>query len=59
MVESGANPSLIERLVESVSYRDHILDGTPQADDREENVGVLVSDAKSFASLPDFLEEVA
>ncbi len=60
MVESGANPSeIIERLVESVSYRDHILDGTPQAEDREENLGVLVSDAKSFASLPDFLEEVA
>lgn len=60
MVESGANPSeIIERLVESVNYRDHILDGTPQAEDREENVGVLVSDAKSFASLPDFLEEVA
>ncbi len=60
MVESGANPSeIIERLVESVNYRDHILDGTPQAEDREENVGVLVSDAKSFVSLPDFLEEVA
>ena len=60
MVSQGANPSeIIERLVESVSYRDHILDGTPQAEDREENVGVLVSDAKSFASLPDFLEEVA
>lgn len=60
MVESGANPSeIIEQLVESVNYRDHILDGTPQAEDREANVGVLVSDAKSFASLPDFLEEVA
>ena len=60
MVESGANPSeIIERLVDAVNYRDHILDGTPQAEDREENVGVLVSDAKSFASLPDFLEEVA
>lgn len=60
MIESGANPSeIIERLVDAVNYRDHILDGTPQAEDREENVGVLVSDAKSFASLPDFLEEVA
>ncbi len=60
MVESGANPSeIIERLIESTNYRDHILDGTPQAEGREENLGVLVSDAKSFASLPDFLEEVA
>jgi DNA helicase-2/ATP-dependent DNA helicase PcrA len=40
-------------------YRDYILDGTPQAEDREENLGSLISDAQSFASLPDFLEEVA
>ena len=60
MVSSGANPSdIIERLIDAVNYRDYILDGTPQAEDREENVGVLISDAKSFATLPDFLEEVA
>lgn len=60
MVESGEGPSeIIERLVELVQYRDHILDGTPQAEDREANLGVLISDAKSFAGLPDFLEEVA
>lgn len=60
MVESGEGPSeIIERLVELVQYRDHILDGTPQAEDREANLGVLISDAKSFAGLSDFLEEVA
>ena len=60
MVESGAGPSeIIERLVESVQYREHILDGTPQAEDREANLNVLMNDAKSFAELPDFLEEVA
>lgn len=60
MIESGAGPSdIIERLIEAVGYRDHILDGTPQAEDREANLSVLVSDAKSFATLPDFLEEVA
>lgn len=59
-VESQANPSdIIEQLIESTGYRDFILDGTPQAEDREANLGVLVGDAKSFASLPDFLEEVA
>ncbi len=59
-IESGASPNeLIEQLIERVGYRDYILDGTPQAEDRESNLGVLVSDAKSFASLPDFLEEVA
>lgn len=59
-IESDANPSdIIEQLIESTGYRDYILDGTPQAEDREANLGVLVSDAKSFATLPDFLEEVA
>lgn len=60
MVESNANPSdIIERLIEATGYRTYLLDGTPQAEDREANLGVLVSDAQSFASMPDFLEEVA
>ncbi len=60
MVESGASPSdIIERLIERTGYREYILDGTPQAEDREANLSVLVSDAQSFVSLPDFLEEVA
>lgn len=60
LVESGAGPSeVIERLIELTAYREYILDGTPQAEDREANLGVLISDAKSFTTLPDFLEEVA
>ena len=60
MVESNANPSdIIESLLKSTGYREYILDGTPQAEDRDANIGVLMSDAKTFASLPDFLEEVA
>ncbi|HEV7952346.1 MAG TPA: UvrD-helicase domain-containing protein [Candidatus Saccharimonadales bacterium] len=59
-VESGASPSdIIEALITKTGYRDYILDGTPQAEEREANIGALISDAKSFASLPDFLEEVA
>lgn len=50
---------LIERLITVTGYRDYILDGTPQAEEREANLGALISDAKSFAALPDFLEEVA
>jgi DNA helicase-2/ATP-dependent DNA helicase PcrA len=50
---------LIETLVAKTGYRDFILDGTPQAEEREANIGSLISDAKSFLSLPDFLEEVA
>lgn len=59
-LEAEASPSeIIEILIEKTGYRDHILDGTPQAEEREANIGSLISDAKSFASLPDFLEEVA
>lgn len=59
-VQSGASPSdIIESLIERTGYRDFILDGTPQAEDREANIGELVSAAKPFAELPDFLEEVA
>lgn len=59
-VQSDASPSeIIEKLIEKTGYRDYILDGTPQAEEREANIGALISDAKSFATLPDFLEEVA
>ena len=58
--ESGAGPGdLIEQLIERIGYRDYLLDGSPQAEDREANLSVLVSDAKSFATVADFLEEVA
>jgi len=58
--ESEEEPSLlIERLLERIGYLAYIRDGTPQAEDREENLSSLVSDAKTFASLPDFLQEVA
>lgn len=59
-LQSDVSPSdIIETLIERTGYRDYILDGTPQAEEREANIGALISDAKSFASLPDFLEEVA
>lgn len=59
-IQAEQSPSdIIQSLIERTGYRDYILDGTPQAEDREANIGALVSDAKSFATLPDFLEEVA
>lgn len=57
---NNSNPAeLIERLLERTGYRDYLLDGTPQAEERDANIGVLVADAKSFAALPDFLQEAA
>jgi DNA helicase-2/ATP-dependent DNA helicase PcrA len=63
LVQAGldtASPNeLIEKLLNLTGYRDYIADGTPAAEEREENIGSLLSDAQSFVTLPDFLEEVA
>jgi DNA helicase-2/ATP-dependent DNA helicase PcrA len=58
-IETAQPADIIEKVIQAVNYRDYILDGTPQAEDREENIGSLLSDAQNFATLPDFLEEVA
>ncbi|MBQ68473.1 ATP-dependent DNA helicase PcrA [Candidatus Saccharibacteria bacterium] len=50
---------MIEAVLGDTGYRAFLQDGSPQAEDREENIGSLLSDAQSFASLADFLEEVA
>jgi DNA helicase-2/ATP-dependent DNA helicase PcrA len=50
---------IIEQLIERSGYLTYLRDGSPQAEDREENVSSLVSDAKTFAALPEFLEEIA
>lgn len=60
LVLSDTSPSdIIEKLIEKIAYRDYVIDGTPQAEERDGNLSVLIADAKSFATLPDFLEEVA
>jgi len=58
-VETASPADLIEGVLAATGYRNYILDGTPQAEDREANIGSLLSDAASFSSLPDFLEEAA
>lgn len=59
MIESSSPAEIIERTIIATSYREFISDGTPQADDREENIGALLSDAQNFVNLADFLDEVA
>jgi DNA helicase-2/ATP-dependent DNA helicase PcrA len=58
-VETTPPIEIIEAVISATGYRDYILDGTPQAEDREANLGSLLSDAQNFTALPDFLEEVA
>jgi DNA helicase-2/ATP-dependent DNA helicase PcrA len=59
-IQTNQSPTdVIEALINATGYRDFILDGTPQAEEREANIGALLSDAKAFVTIPDFLEEVA
>lgn len=58
-VLDGSPAELVEAVLAKTGYRNYILDGTPQAEDREANIGSLLSDAQNFSALPDFLEEVA
>jgi DNA helicase-2/ATP-dependent DNA helicase PcrA len=58
-LDTSSPVELIEAILSGTGYRDYILDGTPQAEDREANIGSLLSDAQTFSALPDFLEEVA
>ena len=59
LVDTSSPVEIIEAIVDAVGYRNYVLDGTPQAEDREANIGSLLSDAQVFSSLTDFLEEVA
>ncbi len=58
-IEEASPAEIIESVIKMIGYRDYILDGTPQAEDREENLGSLLSDAQNFTTTSDFLEEVA
>lgn len=59
MLETANPNDLIEKILDLTGYRNYISDGTPQAEDREANIGALLSDAQNFVNLPEFLEEVA
>lgn len=60
-VETLALPELIELLLDKIKYLEFLDDGTPQAEDRQENVKELLSSAREYAQggISNFLEEVA
>lgn len=60
MIHEGRTPAeIIDKLLKATGYREYLLDGTPQAEEREANIGALLSEVQVFADLPEFLEEVA
>lgn len=59
-IESEVGPSdILEFLLDRINYRDYINDGTPQAEEKLENLGALLSEAKPYADTATFLEEAA
>jgi DNA helicase-2/ATP-dependent DNA helicase PcrA len=59
IIDTASPSEIIDKIINVTGYRDYILDGSPQAEEREANLGALLSDAQTFASLADFLEEVS
>jgi len=59
--ETMTLPELIEVLIKRIGYLDYLNDGSPQAEDRAENVKEFISVAREYADLglTGFLEEVA
>ena len=55
----GSPAELIEKIIKRTGYGDFINDGTPQAEERMENIGVLLAEAKAYVDVPAFLEEMA
>ena len=59
-LQSGDSPGLlIEQILEKTGYMASLRDGSSEGEDREANLGALVSDARSFVSVADFLEETS
>jgi DNA helicase-2/ATP-dependent DNA helicase PcrA len=59
MIPENPPTVILEALIDAVSYRDYLLDGTPEGEARWENVEELKNLATEFENLPDFLEHVA
>lgn len=59
MAETSSPNEIIEKLLKLTKYREHLADKTPQAEERDDNVGSLLSDSRNFVDLAGFLEEVA
>ncbi len=55
----GAPGDVIDKIVDQTGYGEYINDGSVQADERMENLGVLSAEARAYADVPTFLEEMA
>ena len=54
-----APADVIEKIIEQTGYGTFINDGSVQSEEKMENLGVLVAEAKAYVDVPTFLEEMA
>ena len=54
-----APADVIEKIIDQTGYGMFINDGSVQSEERMENLGVLVAEAKAYVDVPTFLEEMA
>jgi DNA helicase-2/ATP-dependent DNA helicase PcrA len=59
IAEQNSPEDLLRVLLKKIAYLEYLHDGSLQAESRVENVNELLSVAKAFNALPEFLEEVA
>ena len=50
---------VIEQIIEQTGYGEAVNDGSTQAEERLENLGVLVAEARAYADVSTFLEDMA
>lgn len=56
---NGAPAEVIEQIIEQTGYGEAVNDGSVQAEERLENLGVLVAEARAYADVSTFLEDMA
>ena len=54
-----APADLIEEIIGKINYIDFVNDGSPQSEEKIENIGVLITEAKAYVDIATFLEEMA
>lgn len=55
-----ASPAdIIEEIIKKTDYENYINDGSVQAEEKIENLGVLIAEAKAYTDVATFLEEMA
>lgn len=55
----GSPADILEAIIEKTGYGQYINDGTDKAEERLENLGVLIAEAKAYADVATFLEEMS